>query len=341
MTFPDYNYGCMSAVELMGSRRPVGKRWETRSVFHGLSIGNRICAVRREPAQPAVHKSIVQGAFHLSGRRRQIFGRTSEIGFVRRFPVERLMWSPSVVPVKEFDQAPLLFDTIRRRSKIDPLVLHRPPQALNKDIVVVAPAAIHADLDLVLLEDGGEFLRGELAALVAVEDLGFAVFGNGLLECFNAKVCRHRVRQPPGQYPPSGPVHDRHQVQETLLHRDVTDVGGPHLVRPIDGHAPQQVGINLVLGMRAAGVRFRRDCPQAQLLHQPAYAPTSDQNTFTLEGYLQPPATVYRILGEYLVQTLEQVEFLSRVGLRVVIDAAARNSEQFGLPGNGQFPRLA
>ena len=97
LTFPDFKRDCMSAVELVGSRRPVGKRWETRSVFHGLSIGNRACAVRREPAQPAVHKSTVQSAFHLSGRSRELFGRTSEIGLVRRLPVERLMRSPPVV----------------------------------------------------------------------------------------------------------------------------------------------------------------------------------------------------------------------------------------------------
>ena len=40
----------------MGSRRPVGKVGETRSVFPGLSIGDRAGAVRRGSAQPTVHK---------------------------------------------------------------------------------------------------------------------------------------------------------------------------------------------------------------------------------------------------------------------------------------------
>src|SRR6202048_4816444 len=44
------------AVKLVGSRRPVGKLGETRSVFPGLSIGDRACAVRRGSAQPTVHK---------------------------------------------------------------------------------------------------------------------------------------------------------------------------------------------------------------------------------------------------------------------------------------------
>jgi endonuclease YncB( thermonuclease family) len=59
LTFPKFNGFRRSAVELVGSRRPVGKQWETRSVFHGLSIGDRAGAVRRKPAQPAVHKSTV------------------------------------------------------------------------------------------------------------------------------------------------------------------------------------------------------------------------------------------------------------------------------------------
>src|SRR5438270_12224422 len=44
------------AVKLVGSRRPVGKVGETHSVFPGLSIGDRACAVRRGSAQPTVHK---------------------------------------------------------------------------------------------------------------------------------------------------------------------------------------------------------------------------------------------------------------------------------------------
>jgi len=50
-------------------------------------------------------------------------------------------------------------------------VLNRPPQPLNEQVVVVAPFSIHADLDSVPLEEPGESLAGEVAALVGVEDL--------------------------------------------------------------------------------------------------------------------------------------------------------------------------
>jgi hypothetical protein len=55
---------CGYAVELVGSHRPVGGRWETRSVFHGPSTGLR-AAQRWESAKPTVHKStasVVSGA---------------------------------------------------------------------------------------------------------------------------------------------------------------------------------------------------------------------------------------------------------------------------------------
>src|SRR5437899_6237030 len=61
-TFPGIKFipcCCGGAVKLVGSRRPVGKVGETRSVFPGLSIGDRACAVRRGSAQPTVHKFTV------------------------------------------------------------------------------------------------------------------------------------------------------------------------------------------------------------------------------------------------------------------------------------------
>ena len=43
-------------MKLVVSRRPVGKVGETHSVFPGLSIGDRACAVRRGSAPPTIHK---------------------------------------------------------------------------------------------------------------------------------------------------------------------------------------------------------------------------------------------------------------------------------------------
>ena len=50
-----------------------------------------------------------------------------------------------IIPVKELGKAALLFDAVGRRVQVDPFVLHRPPQALDKDVVVAASASVHAD----------------------------------------------------------------------------------------------------------------------------------------------------------------------------------------------------
>jgi hypothetical protein len=40
----------------------------------------------------------------------------------------------------------------------------------------------------VLLQDAGEVVAGELAALVGIEDLGLAISGEGFLERLDAKI---------------------------------------------------------------------------------------------------------------------------------------------------------
>src|SRR5438045_7240739 len=60
------------------------------------------------------------------------------------------MRPPQIIPVEELSKAALLFDAVGRWPQVDPFVLHGPPQALDKDVVVAAPASIHADLDPVI-----------------------------------------------------------------------------------------------------------------------------------------------------------------------------------------------
>ena len=68
----------------------------------------------------------------------------------------------SVIPVKELGKTALLLKPIGRRAQVDPLVLRRPPQALDKDVVVATTASIHADLDPMIQQHLGERLAGEL-----------------------------------------------------------------------------------------------------------------------------------------------------------------------------------
>src|SRR5205807_7249677 len=82
------------------------------------------------------------------------------------------MRPPQIIPVEELGKAALLCDAVGGWAQIDPFVLHGPPQALDKDVVVTAPASIHADLDPVIPQHRGERVAGELRALIGIEDAG-------------------------------------------------------------------------------------------------------------------------------------------------------------------------
>src|SRR5437763_11596390 len=98
--------------------------------------------------------------------------RLAEVSLVRCSPAERLMRPPQIIPVEELGKAALLFDAVGRWTQVDPFVLHGPPQALDKDVVVAAPASIHADLAPVISQDSGGFVAGELRPLISIEDVG-------------------------------------------------------------------------------------------------------------------------------------------------------------------------
>src|SRR3954452_8869408 len=104
------------------------------------------------------------------------------------------MRTTQIIPVEELGKAALLFNAVGRWAQIDPFMLHGPPQALDKDVVVAAPASIHADLDPMIPQHRGELVAGELRALISIEDVGLAEPGEGLAERFDAEPRGQRVR---------------------------------------------------------------------------------------------------------------------------------------------------
>src|ERR1700730_1785061 len=68
-----------------------------------------------------------------------------------------------------------------------PIRAHRPPQALDEDVVVAAFASIHADLDPMIPQHLGELITGELRALIGIENAGLAEPGEGLAQRLDAE----------------------------------------------------------------------------------------------------------------------------------------------------------
>jgi hypothetical protein len=65
------------------------------------------------------------------------------------------------------------------------------------------------------------------------------------------------------------PVHHRRQINKSFGHRDISDVGAPHLIATIDDQAPQQIRIHLMIRMPFAGVGFLIGRLDSHHPHQP------------------------------------------------------------------------
>ena len=135
------------------------------------------------------------------------------------------------LPLQKPGQADLCIPAIAVGMQVDLLLLAFAPQPFHQDDAVVALPARPADLDFLSLQPGYEVTRGELTALVGVEDLWPAASSQRLQVELRVKA----VGELPAEHVSLDQIHDRHQVEESLLLRDVGDVGGTDLAHSRDG----------------------------------------------------------------------------------------------------------
>ena len=166
------------------------------------------------------------------------------------------MFSGYVVPVEPVCHVFGKLGSSFINVQVDSLVLQRAPEPFNEDVVPEAPFAVHADSDVPGFEYGRECFAGKLAALVGVEYLRGAVFEQSFFECLDTESGVQRIGQSPRQDLSGGPVHDCNQVHESPCHGDVGDISRPDLIGLVNGHSPQQIGINWMLRLPLAGTRL-------------------------------------------------------------------------------------
>ena len=160
--------------------------------------------------------------------------------------------------------------------------------------------------------------------------------GQGLVERVRAEACVQCVRQTPGQDVPARPVHDRHQVKEAAVHRDVSDVGAPDMVRPLDCQTPQQIRVDPALGVRIAGAWRPIDCLKSHQAHQTPGPASADAHALAAQVKRHPTGAVKRVLQEQLVDPPHQRERLRALPLRLVIERGASERQQTALPAQAQ-----
>jgi len=122
------------------------------------------------------------------------------------------------------------------------LVFQTPPEPLDKNVVNPAPLAVHAGASSAGLhrlnpclpreraspvgadrrETASRRLPGGRSEATAIDDVGSAVRDcDGIPGGLDAEAGVHRREHPPRKHRPRVPIHDRHQADVPLIHRDV------------------------------------------------------------------------------------------------------------------------
>ena len=187
-----------------------------------------------------------------------------------------------------------------------------------------------------LQQHAGKADAGELAALVAVEDVRLAMPGQGLLQRLDAEVGFHRDRHPMRENPPAEHVDDRRQVDEATRHWDVGDVHRPHLIGPLDLHPAQQIRVDLVAGRGFAGVRTAIDGSIPMRFIRLATWLPADRRRPPGSEVAQHPAARKRVVEMQFVEAAHDPQILGRSWPGFVVDGAPADAERLGLPGDRQ-----
>src|SRR5271163_2837546 len=219
--------------------------------------------------------------------------------------------------------------------EIDLFVLEAAPQPFNEDVVGKATAAVHADRHPVAAQHAGEAVVGELAALVGVEDLGPSL-AQSVFQGLDAEARIEQIGQAPRQHVAAHPVHHRDQVKKPAGHRNIGDVGRPHLVDPLDAQPAQQVGIDPMRWCRSAGARALVDRRQSHALHQALHPLAVDGMALGLKPGRHPPRAVKRSAQVLAVEQRHQLQFVGVNRRRLIIERGPVEPQQLALPAERQ-----
>ena len=80
---------------------------------------------------------------------------------------------------------------------------------------------------------------------VGVEDLWFAIPCQRHLQGIETELRVKAARELPAEHVSGEQIHDRHQIEESLLQRDIGDIGSPDLIHSRDLLEVHQTGKSL------------------------------------------------------------------------------------------------
>ncbi|RPI33468.1 MAG: recombinase family protein [Chloroflexota bacterium] len=124
-------------------------------------------------------------------------------------------------------------------------------------------------------------------------------------------------------------------VRFCLLRSDYFNA--PDLVAATDFQVAQQVGINLVLRTRLAGVGPRGNPGDAHVAHITLHPRPRNRPAFPQKHRRHPPRAINRILRVNLIDAMFDRDFFGRGADRFVVQAGTAQAQQLGLGRKWQF----
>src|SRR3954454_8490043 len=216
--------------------------------------------------------------------------------------------------------------------QIDLFIFHRPPKALDKNVVPPGTAAIHAHRNRVLQQQPREGHTCELRPLIGIENLRPPIAGERLLHRLEAEVDVYCDRQPPRQDPPAEPINHSRQIDEPARHRNIRDIHAPHLVRSLDRQPAQQIRVDFVPRPRLRRVGLAVDRLDPHPPHQRGNQFPANHHPLATQQVAQHPAARQRVVQMQLIDPTHDRKLRRRNRPRLVVEGAPAQPQQLGLP---------
>jgi hypothetical protein len=124
------------------------------------------------------------------------------------------------------------------------------------------------------------------------------------------KSCCQRVRKPESEYLATSDIKYGRQEHKSARHRDITNIRGPHLVRPRDLQARQQVGVNRGLPRRDARARLAVERFDSHAAHQGSHVQPPNITTLSSQLFRYALRAIVPMIQMQLLDPPHQLQVL-------------------------------
>ena len=122
-----------------------------------------------------------------------------------------------------------------------------------------------------------------------------------------------------------------------MSHGQIRQIGGPHLIGPLDRQTIEQVRVDLRVARGNAGSRPAIQRLDGHAAHQGRHVDPADVEAFPLELLGQPAGTVERVLQVQLIDPTHNPQILLAYRTRRVVHAGPVEPEKFTLARDAQL----